>query len=171
MVIRPAILLDIPQILDLQRICYEVAFQEDSAAFSSKINQPDSLCWVVEKEGELLAYFMAIATNRERFPCLNTGQYDVLGHTDILYLHDMAISPQARGQGLLKQLLAKVWQQAEQLMLKEAFLIAVQGSSNMWASKGFIVVEAKQYGLEAQLRTYGEGAVLMYKKIGNSVLK
>ncbi|EPE0461780.1 GNAT family N-acetyltransferase [Pseudomonas aeruginosa] len=61
---------------------------------------------------------------------------------DCLYLHDMAVSSDARGQGVAQQLLAAAEQQARQCSLSALTLVAVQNSASYWQQRGFHPVTA-----------------------------
>ncbi|NOL49852.1 GNAT family N-acetyltransferase [Pelistega europaea] len=115
--------------------------------------------------GSLLAYMMCARATMQYFPCLNMLDYQQPIDGDTLYLHDMAIAPQARGLGLKHQLLTRVLQQAQQLSLKQALLVAVQGAAPVWRKQGFEVVDAQKLGLADVLASYGDDAVLMYRKL------
>lgn len=163
--IRPAITNDVEAIVALQKHCYQADFHEVASAFLSKITCADSLCWVAEEEGKLLAYLMSVPTKAGQVPCLNTENYQVPTDADILYLHDMAISPLARGRGIKHQFLDKVFAQAKQYHLGKAVLIAVQDSSPIWEKEGFEIIEARQLGLAETLSSYGHQARLMMKTL------
>jgi GNAT superfamily N-acetyltransferase len=76
---------------------------------------------------------------------------------DHLFLHDVALRPEARGRGLLPALLARL----DALGWPETRLVAVRGTSALWARHGFVASgPAKpQYGL---------GAVAMQRLSGGS---
>ena len=69
---------------------------------------------------------------------------------DHLFLHDVALRPEARGRGLLPALLARL----DALGLPETRLVAVRGTSALWARHGFVETGAAKPG-------YGPGAVAM----------
>lgn len=61
---------------------------------------------------------------------------------DCLYLHDMAVSSDARGQGVATALLACAQQYAQQQKLRALTLVAVQNSASYWQQQGFVALPA-----------------------------
>ena len=78
---------------------------------------------------------------------------------DHFYLHDVALSPQARGQGGARAALAALDDAARRLGLDEMRLVAVSGSAPVWARLGFRVTDA---GAPA---SYGAGAAAMRRAV------
>ena len=79
---------------------------------------------------------------------------------DCVYLHDLAIAPECRGQGLAVSLLRGVLQSARALGLRRAVLVAVQGADVYWQRHGFAQAVPPQ-----SLRSFGEGAVWMTRSL------
>lgn len=163
--IRPAQKEDVAAIFALQKHCYSESFHESERAFLSKINGAKGFCWVAERHNTLLAYLMSVPAKTTYLPCLNTENYQQPEGADILYLHDMAIAPQARGLGLKRLLLDKALAGAEQARFKRAVLIAVQNSVPIWKKEGFSLMEASTLGLAEVLQSYGSDAKLMSKTL------
>jgi ribosomal protein S18 acetylase RimI-like enzyme len=80
-----------------------------------------------------------------------------LAEPDCLYLHDIAILPQAQGLGIGKQVLSRLVDSAQRLGLKSLCLVAVQGAQSYWAKQGF----SRQDGTQS-LASYPHGAVTMH---------
>ena len=161
LIIRPAQEEDVAAIFALQKHCYSENFHESEKAFLSKINGAKGFCWVAERHNTLLAYLMSVPAKTTYLPCLNTENYQQPEGADILYLHDMAIAPQARGLGLKRLLLDKALACAEQAHFTRAVLIAVQNSVPIWEKEGFSVVDAHKYEIGAIVDSYGCDAKLM----------
>jgi GNAT superfamily N-acetyltransferase len=68
---------------------------------------------------------------------------------DHLFLHDLALAPHARGQGLVAAAVAHL----AALGFAELRLVAVHGTAPMWARQGFVARDA--------VGGYGSAAVLM----------
>ncbi|NOL51033.1 GNAT family N-acetyltransferase [Pelistega suis] len=163
--IRPAQEGDVAAICALQKQCYSEAFHENEIAFLSKINGAKGLCWVAENQGQLLAYLMSVPVKTPYIPCLNMENYQQPDGADMLYLHDMAIVPHARGLGLKRRLLDKVLAHAQQAHFRQAILIAVQNSVPIWEKEGFSIVDASVLELAEVLQSYGSDAKLMSKTL------
>mgnify|MGYP003346226438 CR=1 FL=1 len=79
----------------------------------------------------------------------------------LLYLHDMAVAPEARSLGLASRLLAQLRQRAQALALPRLGLVAVQGSVPYWQRQGFAELAAMPAPLAAKLATFGPDASFM----------
>jgi len=170
-IIRHALVGDIAAINRIQHECYPEEYHETSEAFINKIQQSPDFCLVATNlQGQVLGYFMCVLASLEQFPCLHTENFECPKKPSLLYLHDMALSTFARGRGVRQAFLRAIFQKAQQLpTLKSAYLVAVQGAEVVWQKEGFKPINAQQLGLAEQLNTYGEGAVLMAKKLAMPV--
>lgn len=135
--IQPA---DLPAVVALQDCCYSDALYESPALLSQRLQAAPNSCWLAQDSaGELLAYLFS-------YPSINgdvaplASAFTPAAAPQLLYLHDMAVNPAARGLGLAKQLLATAKQHALSLGLTKLALVAVQGSVPYWQRNGFAVV-------------------------------
>ncbi|MFP3345463.1 GNAT family N-acetyltransferase, partial [Halomonas sp. SIMBA_159] len=80
------------------------------------------------------------------------------------YLHDMAVSQNARGLGLASRLLNYAEQYAIELGFSRLALVAVQGSVPYWQKRGFVVVNLSSSEATRALASYsGQHAMYMQK--------
>jgi len=124
-------------ILRIQEEAYTGVPPEEIDVLKSKwYNSPES-CFVFQTENEkILAYLLAHSWGSLEPPKLfEPVPTDSAGK--ILYLHDLAVSKDARGMGLGKQLANKLIDTAKTLQYEKVLLVAVQGSAGFWASLGF----------------------------------
>lgn len=88
-----------------------------------------------------------------------------------LYLHDMAISPKARGMGLASQLLQRLLAESQAMGIYDVRLIAVQSAEHYWEKQGFTpmtsISDTTQHYLQ---QSYGEDCVLMYQNLRSKCL-
>ncbi|MBZ9611873.1 GNAT family N-acetyltransferase [Rheinheimera maricola] len=153
---------DIPAVVALQDSCYSDALYESPALLSQRLQAAASSCWLAESSaGELLGYLFS-------YPSINgyvtplASAFAPAGAPQLLYLHDMAVSPAARGLGLASQLLAMAKQHALSLGLSKLALVAVQGSVPYWQRHGFVVVNQLPASALSALASYlGEQACYM----------
>ncbi len=82
-----------------------------------------------------------------------------------LHLHDIALAEAARGMGLGREALVRLLGMARQAGLKEASLVAIAGKQGYWQGQGFTPAAAPG----AALHGYGEGAVLMRRRLEQGV--
>jgi ribosomal protein S18 acetylase RimI-like enzyme len=82
---------------------------------------------------------------------------------DTLYLHDLAVAPQALGRGLARRLAAALLAPAAALGLRQAALVSVQDSRQFWEGLGYR--EAHGRPRCAALATYPADAVYMTRAL------
>jgi len=75
---------------------------------------------------------------------------------EILYLHDLAVSTDARGLGVGQQLFHKLIETAKSKKFKRVLLVAVQESETYWFNLGFKEIHNAPISL-----SYGTGSKLM----------
>ena len=80
-------------------------------------------------------------------------------------MHDLSVSPAARGAGLGRGLLEHSLRAASRLGLRHSELVAVPGAAGYWARLGYVAVPASE-ALAEKLRGYGAGAVYMRRVLG-----
>lgn len=75
-------------------------------------------------------------------------------HPDVVYLHDIALLPEARGSGAGAQALGLVDAEARRCGLHDIALVAVNGAESYWQMRGFRAAPLppsgqESYGLDA----------------------
>lgn len=157
---------DLNAVLALQAACYGDGYLEPREAFAAKLAVAPRSAWLAEREGQALAYLFALPVDEASFPALHATACEVPCHPRWLYLHDMAVSPEARGAGLAPRLLALAHGEARQQGLGELALIAVQGSVPYWARHGFQLVAPPTEALRRKVSSFGEDASFMCAPVG-----
>lgn len=128
---------DLDQVLALQAEAYGPEFHEGWQAFSSKLQHHPDSAWVAEQSGQLLAYLFAQPARRGYPPPLNDAGH-VIANADTLHLHDLAVSPRARGLGVARALAQTSLDWGLQQGFRLASLVAVQDSVPFWGRLGFV---------------------------------
>ena len=158
---------DIEKILTVQRVCYPNMLLEEGAALNSKlvIGQEFSVGVyknkVEDEQAEMIAYIISfpwVARKKVAFNTesnLNTGEV-----ADELYIHDLAVAPSERRNGIGEWLVREVIKKAKMSQLRNIRLISVNSSELFWASLGFSAEDGDVEG-------YGEGARYMGLKLRN----
>jgi len=156
---------DLPAVLDLQSRCYVAAFHEPLQAFESKQLAAPAHCWVLPAPdaSHLLAYLVCLPVAQGQWPALHATQWVKPSHADWLYVHDMAVAPQARGTGAARRLLACAGEAARQSGLTAMALVAVQDSVAFWSKLGF--QEATAAVDPGKLVSYGHTACFMLQPL------
>ena len=87
--------------------------------------------------GVALGYGLAHPGRIDRPPALDTLLGALPAAPDCLYLHDVALLPGVRGQGLAAQWVARLMGLAATERLTRLALVAVNGSAPVWHRVGF----------------------------------
>ncbi|WP_193087758.1 GNAT family N-acetyltransferase [Advenella sp. FME57] len=152
---------DLPQMLALQASVYPPALLESAQVLASKIGAvPAGWTSLAATDGNTLcAYALGYPWRSELQPCWNRPlalQHDC----DVLYLHDVAVSPAYAGRGLANELVSQLMRQGQQLGLSRAILIAVEGAQGYWSRLGFVAIPTGSTD-----PAFGGDAVLMQREL------
>lgn len=155
---------DATAVLDVQRQCYGEPFLEPHALYQRRLQTAGHCCLGVHAQGQLIGYLAAYWSRPGYITPLHG---DFIDHRDpsVLYVHDMAILPAAKGQGLASMLLAFARRQAVQRHIRHTALIAVQGSQVYWQRQGYRAEVVQQPQQQANLLSYGADAIYMVGEI------
>lgn len=164
--VRPMALPDLDAVLDIQRACYGESFLEGADVITRRITSRVGLSCVAEREGRVCAYLAAYRTQPGKLTPLH-GDFEATSEPsswpDTLYLHDLAVHPQAAGLGLAQALVRHLWAQGVALGLAGSALVSVQGSQDFWARLGYQVQALGDPGQQRRLASYGAGACYMVR--------
>ncbi|WP_066717327.1 GNAT family N-acetyltransferase [Sphingomonas pituitosa] len=152
------------QALALQSRAYPAFLVEPEPAFASRLHVAAPFNLVVERDGHLLAYLLAHGWPRESPPPVG-AVLDPMRTGDTLYLHDLAVSPNARGMGIGQALVAHCFALAAAGELERAELIAVEGAADFWRRLGFRA-ETPSPALATKVARYGPAAQWMWRPLG-----
>lgn len=139
-------------------------YPESADVFHERLSMYPAGCLVLEDEqGTLVGYAISHPWHRGQAPALDSLLESLPPAASTYYLHDIALLPQARGQGAPSSLLALLLKQAEVAGLDEMSLVAVNGSQPYWQGQHFEVL--REPALMATLRSYGEDVCLMRRRL------
>ncbi len=153
--IRTIRALDWPAIMAIQSECYHQLEPEPLEVMSNKAELAPACCWVAERQGRVLGYLLCHPWCAHQPPPLSVPMTALAGHEEF-YLHDLAVSDQARGLGVGQRLLATALDFASREGYRHAGLVAVQDAPAFWRKQGFVPARTPK-----SLEEYGEGAVYM----------
>lgn len=156
MSLRPMQAGDAAAVLALQQAAYPPSHHESWAVLGRKLALWPAGCWVLEDEAGLLGYLFSHPGRLDAPPLLH-AELSLPAQPDAYAIHDLALHPRARGQGLARRLVDCAQRQAQAAGLQALSLVAVQGSAGFWARFGFEAVQPAP----PQLASYGEAAVFM----------
>lgn len=158
--IRPLQAHDLQAVLEIQGFCHDASRIESARSFDAKRLASPASCLIASLDGRPAGYLVAIPVKAGQPPPLNGNSCPVPPDADALYLHDLAVHPDARGAGVGEALVQAFFHAARRSNLSQACLIAVNSSAAFWQRQGFRrarVDDAKAGGLAS----YGEGAQYM----------
>ncbi|MDR7122000.1 GNAT family N-acetyltransferase [Rheinheimera soli] len=144
---------DVPQLMLVQQNCYSEELVESAAVMTDRISAFSLTCWGYFKDQQMAGYLLAYPSVLGNITPL-AAPFPLYLHTNCLYLHDMAISSDFRGQSLAPKLLDYAKSAAKNMELQAMALVAVQGAEGYWAKQGFEKVTYLSAEQQSVLNSY-----------------
>jgi predicted N-acetyltransferase YhbS len=151
---------DIPDVLEIQAVCYTALTPESGESLHAKLDASRSTCFIASLSGDTVGYLISVPWRLSSPPELNAQTCRLPDSPDCLYLHDLAVAPRARKSGAGRVLVEAFLARVGELGFARASLVAVQNSVPYWERHGFRPVKPSA-SLRAKLATYGAGVVYM----------
>ena len=137
---------------------------EDRGCFENRLDLYPRGCFVLARDGgEAVGYLIAYPWVRAAAPALNNRIAALPEAPELIYLHDLALAPDARGGGHAAPIVERLADQARADGWTEMALVAVNGAAPFWERRGFVVIETP--ALAAKLRSYGPDARYMVRRL------
>lgn len=127
-----------------------VAYPEDPAVFANRLELFPAGCLMAEEAGEILGYCLAHPGTVGDPPPLDTVLARLPAAADCLYIHDVALLPQARGRHLGVALARRLEEVARAHGFARVALTAVNHSDGFWQALGYLPQPC------AKLASYGD---------------
>ena len=108
-------------------------------------------------------YLVAYPWRADAAPTLNTCIAAIPGEATVMYLHDLALHPDARGGGHTAEIVERLAEQAKADGWPALALVAVNDAAGFWAKHGFSVVSPP--GMADKLVSYGSDARYMIRPL------
>lgn len=160
MIIKPMNPEDLTAMLDIQTACYTEITPESKESLASKLMSSPSTCFVAYQNDCLIGYLISLPSLFSSPFKLNALHTQLDETPDCLYLHDLAISPSARGLGVAAALIEQFFKQFNTSSFQQACLIAIQHSVPFWSRYGFTPAPTDVLSKE-KLASYGSDATYM----------
>ena len=126
-------------ILKIQEEAYTDIIPEDINILKSKwLSSPNTCAVYLDHKNMILAYLLAHPWASEVPPKLHE-KTPIINSLN-LYIHDLALSHEARGKGIAKKLVINLIDNARTRGFTKILLVAVQNSDKFWAKFGFVVI-------------------------------
>jgi GNAT superfamily N-acetyltransferase len=154
-----------PDLDAIQRIADRIhpELPERPEIFAEKLALFAEGCFVLAGEAAIAGYAFAHPWHLKQIPPLDTLLHALPPAPECLFVHDVAVLPEARGHGAAAMLVAILTRVAKKHDLPRLALVSVYGSDVLWAAQGF--KPAKDKALQAALTPYGESAKYMMRKL------
>ncbi|MFD6529765.1 GNAT family N-acetyltransferase [Streptomyces sp. NPDC060184] len=144
---------------------------EGGEALRSRHRVSPSTCFVLEYEGGIGGYLLALPYPLHRCPDLSLAEVPAgrrsgrgPGRESNLHLHDVVVAERARGRGLARRMHGHLEETGRAGRYRTISLVAVQGSRALWAGLGYRArpgtVLPASYGTEAVYMTKPVEAVV-----------
>jgi len=155
---------DLAAVLEIQLHCYDEAKVESRQSFLAKLNASPTTCFIGCVAEVPVAYLVAVPSEAGNPPPWNCTTFSVPRVANALYLHDLAVRPEARGSGAASALVEAYFHGLRESKVQFACLVAVNESGPYWERYGFRSAALTQAG-SARMATYGEGAQYMSMRV------
>ncbi|WP_448661118.1 GNAT family N-acetyltransferase [Sphingomonas sp. CJ20] len=149
---RPARADDLPAIHAIAAQVHP-AFPEDAAVFAERLRLYPAGVWMLEGPAGPLGYLIAHPWRGDDVPALDTLLGALPAGADLLYLHDLALMPAARGSGVGRAIVERIAAHSRAESLRAIRLVAINGSVPFWERQGFVVCaggDLTSYGADAR---------------------
>ena len=156
---------DVAGVVEVARLSFPDHF-EDQACFENRLALYPRGCFVLTEgpQGSVRGYLIAYPWRAGSAPALNTVIEGLPADADLIYLHDLALHPQARGGGATAAVVDRLVGQAMEDGWPAVALVAVNDAAGFWARHGFAPQDPP--GMAAKLASYGSGARYMVRPLG-----
>ncbi|QNK69081.1 GNAT family N-acetyltransferase [Variovorax sp. PAMC26660] len=155
---------DLDAVLAIQLACYGAGFVEDGALIARRLATAPHTGWIAEHEGRVRAYLAGYPSMAGKLTPLH-GEFEVAQEPDSLYLHDLAVHPEASGLGLGPALVRHAWAHATQAGWRHSTLVSAQASVGFWERQGYVTAQPAGSDQQARLATYPGASVYMARRL------
>lgn len=162
MALRPMSLLDLDRVDVLADVIHP-DHPESRDVFTERQRLYPQGCHVLEVEGCVMGYALTHPWRWGEPPPLNSRLGEIPHRASTFYIHDVAILPEARGNGHASQIIEHAAEHARGASLGNLSLVAVNRSQLVWERLGFRATAVP--GLDGKLLSYGSDAVLMVRDL------
>lgn len=154
---RPMTDADLPRVMDVAAAVHP-SFPESLAVFTERLRLYPHGCQVLTRNGAIMGYVVSHPWAGAP-PALDTLLERLPQQPSTYYIHDLALMPGARGNGVADTIVAALIAYARQNNLATVTLVAVNNSQRFWRKHGFEIVN--DGAMAAKIESYGADARIM----------
>lgn len=154
---------DIDGVVRIARIAFPDHF-EDRACFAERLALYPAGCFTLaDSDDQAAGYLIAYPWTAGAAPALNSLIGALPAQPELIYLHDLAVHPDLRGQGCTRTIVERLAAQAHGEGWDRLALVAVNHATGFWQKLGF---EASgDEAMAAKLASYGGDARYMVRNL------
>ena len=161
---RPMRADDLDAVVDVARLSFP-NHPEDRACFQNRLALYPRGCFVLAAEdAPAKGYLIAYPWRADAAPALNCLIEGLPVDAEVLYLHDLALHPEARGGGVTGTIVERLAGQAVEDGWPAIALVAVNDAAGFWARHGFEIRDTPD--MAGKLAGYGADARYMVRPLG-----
>ncbi|PFH04438.1 acetyltransferase (GNAT) family protein [Collimonas sp. PA-H2] len=152
--VRPMLAGDISAVMRIQAECYPPSMLEAEDVFRARLALTPATCWIWSPAPDnAAAYLFSYPSRKDAITPLG-AQFKLAAAPDCLYLHDLAVAPDARGQRAANALVAAALDHARAENLEWSALVSVQQSQEFWGRLGYAAIEVEHSPVKENLDSY-----------------
>ena len=160
---RPMTAADLDAVTEIAAVGFPDHF-EGRECFENRLALNPAGCFVLSGEdGAPKGYLVAYPWRTNDAPALNTLVEAIPDDATVMYLHDLALHPDARGRGCARPIVDRLAGEARAAGWPALALVAVNDAAPFWERLGFTAVETRE--MAAKLASYGADARYMLRRL------
>jgi hypothetical protein len=153
---------DLPRINEIADTTH-IDLPERPEVFEEKFNLFPKGCYIFETDGSTFGYGFSHPWMLGAIPPLDAYLEKLPASPECLYVHDVAILPEARGHGAAGSYILKMVDVATKCGIPSLALVSVYNTDRLWSRYGFKIVD--EPSLTSKLVSYGETAKYMTRHL------
>ena len=160
---RPMTPADLDAVAEIALLAFPDHF-EGRDCFANRLGLNPTGCFVLAGGDDApKGYLVAWPWRKDEAPALNTLVDAIPDDAGVMYLHDLALHPDVRGQGWSEPIVERLAEDARAAGWPALALVAVNDAAPFWEKRGFSVVDSP--AMAAKLHTYGPEARYMLRRL------
>lgn len=162
--VRQLVASDLASVMQIQAACYPPHYLEAESVFAERIANCSASAWLAGQGQQVLGYLFSYPSQSGKV-CALDSVFAAQPGADCLYLHDMAVLPQAQGQGIARALHQSAMHYAQQQQYACSALVAVLDAASFWQKLGYRADFPLSPAQQENLLSYGTTACYLHKAL------
>lgn len=149
----------LPAVMMVQAMAYHEIEPEDLPVMARKLELSPENCFISLVNREVKGYILAHPWLKGQIPELHIRIEKLPPESDSMYVHDLAVASEVRGQHAAVALFTAMRKTAIAAGFRQSHLVAIQSSCRFWEKMGYKPVNNTT--LQEKLNSYPPGAIVM----------